>query len=264
MARERYLVNAGEDTIHDPEAEKRAEESVKTRKGKWDNFWFYHKWHVVIGVAAAAVVIATVVSSLKTVRPDYTVGLLTRVAYPQEVADRLGQEMAKYGVDRNGDGKVVVDVQQYQIMPPPSSSGGTASSAGLGSAPQLDPQMAEAYEVKFTGDLQSGTSMIFLADNDSFDGQEKSGNHIFAYTDGSTPPDSATDYDRMRVPLAKCPKLAGLRVTCRTSNGSADVKLLDLMKDAGISMRVYKGSAIEGKQDDYYKASLALFRKLTT
>ncbi len=25
MARERYLVNAGEDTIHDPEAEKKAE-----------------------------------------------------------------------------------------------------------------------------------------------------------------------------------------------------------------------------------------------
>ena len=259
MAREGYLVNAGEDTIHDPEAEKRAEQAVKTPKGKWNNFWFYHKWHVVIGVVAAVIVIATVVSSMKTVQPDYTIGLISRNAYPDEVTSQLGQEMAKYGVDRNHDGKVVVQVMMYQIAPPSASSSlvGSASSA----AP-VDPQMAEAYQVKMIADIQSGTSMIFLTDADSFTSQEKSGNHIFAYNDGSTPKDSATDYDRMRVPLSKCPKFANLQVSYRTTGDPVKVKLTDILKDGGISLRVYKGSAIEGKQDDYYKASKALFPKL--
>ncbi len=98
--------------------------------------------------------------------------------------------------------------------------------------------------------------------SDSFNGQEKSGNHVFAYNDGSTPPDNATDYDKMRVSLSKCPKFANLKVTYQAMTGSANVKLTDILKDGGISLRVYKGSAIEGKQDDYYKASKALFQKL--
>lgn len=261
MAREGYLVNAGEDTIHDPEAEKRAERAVKTPKGKWNNFWYYHKWHVVIGIAVAAVVIGTVVSSMKTVQPDYTVGLISRIAYPDEVTNQLGQEMAKYGVDRNHDGKVVVQVVLYQIAGQSASSSGTASAASAGNT-QVDPQMAAAYQVKLMADVQSGTSMIFLTDANSLTDQEKSGDHVFAYTDGSTPKDSATDYDRMRVPLSKCPKLAKLHVAYQTTNGSADVKLTDILKDGGISLRIYKGSAIEGKQDDYYKASKALYEKL--
>lgn len=260
MARERYLVNAGEDTIHDPEAEKKAEEAVKTPKGKWNNFWFYHKWHVVIGAAIAAIVIGTVVSAMKTVQPDYTIGLISRNAYPDSVTTELGQMIAKYGVDRNHDGKTVVQVQMYQIAALPSKSGNASSSSSKGA--QVDPQVAEAYQVKLIGDIQDGTSMIFITDNDSFKSQEKSGNHVFAYNDGTTPPDNATDYDKMRVPLSQCPKFADLKVTYKAMTGSADVKLTDILKDGGISLRVYKGSAIEGKQDDYYKASKALFQKL--
>lgn len=260
MARERYLVNAGEDTIHDPEAEKKAEEAVKTPKGKWNNFWFYHKLHVVIGVVVAAIVITTIVSATRTVQPDYTVGLISQNAYPDSVTTELGQMMSKYGVDRNHDGKVVVQVQMYQI-PALSSSSGTAASSGPAGA-QVDPQVAQAYQVKLIGDIQGGTSMIFITDKDSFIRQEKSGDHVFAYNEGTTPPDNATDYDKMRIPLSKCPKFANLKVTYKAMTGSTNVKLTDILKDGGISLRVYKGSAIEGKQDDYYRASKELFQKL--
>ncbi len=37
-----------------------------------------------IGVAVAAIVIGTAVSAMKTVQPDYTVGLISRNAYPDE------------------------------------------------------------------------------------------------------------------------------------------------------------------------------------
>ena len=262
MAREGYLVHAGEDTIHDPEAEKKAEQAGKTPHGKWENFWFYHKWHVVIGIAVAAVVIGTVVSTVKTVQPDYTVGLITRNSYPEEVTNQLGQTMAKYGVDRNGDGKVVVQVASYVVTPQSASSAGSGSSSGSGTAGQADPQMEMAYRTKLMADVSTGTSMIFVTDDASFLAQEKAGDHIFAYTDGSTPKDSAADYDKMRVSLSKCPKLANLRITYQTTNGSANMKLTDVLKDGSVSLRIYKGSAIEGKQDDYYKASKALFQKL--
>lgn len=262
MARERYLVNAGEDTIHDPEAEKKAEEEVRTKRGKWDNFWYYHKWHVVIGIVVAAVVIGSVVSSLKTVRPDYSVGLISATAYPSDVTDQLGDEIAKYGTDLNHDGKVTVQVNLYQIADQIASSAAGGSGASSAAAPQVDPQMAAAYQVKLAGDISAGTSMIFLTDEKSFLQQEKAGDHIFAYTDGSTPKDGATDYGRMRAPISKCPKLKNLKVTYQTTEGSADVKLTDILKDGALSLRVYQGTGIDGKQDDYYKASKALFLKL--
>ena len=41
MARDRYLWNAGEDTIHGPSKEQK----VTTKKQKRENFWFYHKFN---------------------------------------------------------------------------------------------------------------------------------------------------------------------------------------------------------------------------
>jgi hypothetical protein len=259
MARERYLVGGGEDTIHDPEAEKKAEEAVRAGRGKWDNFWYYHKWHVLIAAAVVLIVIFSVVSALQTVRPDYNVGLISATNYPSSVTDQLGEEMAKYGDDLNHDGKVIVQVNMYQITNQTASS--ASDSSGIVQQ-QVDPQIAAAYQVKMLGDISTGTSMIFLTDDESFLQQERNGTHIFAYTDGTTPDDNATDYDRMRVSLAKCPKLANVTFTYQTANGAAGVKLADLFKDCSLSLRVYEGSSIEGKQDDYYKASKALFEKL--
>ena len=263
MARERYLVHAGEDTIHDPAAEKKEEELAHTQRGKWENFWYYHKWHVLIAVIAVIVVAASVYSSLQTVKPDYTVGLISATAYPSDMTDELGKEMAKYGADLNHDGKVVVQVNMYQIANQAAASAADSSGLSEGTAAQqVDPQIAAAYQVKLAGDISAGNSMIFLTDEESFLHQEKTGDHLFAYTDGSTPKESAADYDKMRVAIAKCPKLANLNISYKTANGSVNAKLADLFPKSYVSLRVYQGTSIEGKQEDYYKASKALFQKL--
>ena len=44
MSREHLLLHTGEDTIHDPKIEKKN----LSPKDKRKNFWFYHKWHIVI------------------------------------------------------------------------------------------------------------------------------------------------------------------------------------------------------------------------
>ena len=50
MARERYLLGAGEDTIHSGVIE------LKTAKDKRANWWFYHKNHLIIGIIMTIVV----------------------------------------------------------------------------------------------------------------------------------------------------------------------------------------------------------------
>lgn len=243
MAREQYLLHAGEDTIHQPGEDKKPE----TPKKKWENFWYYHRLHILIAVAAALVAGVMIWQSLQTVKPDYTVGLVTQAVYPTSAADSLQAAMQKYGKDLNGDGKVSVEVIQYTVAS--AASGGTSS--GLSGA---DPQMQAAMQVKLTADLSTGTSMIFLTDDATFR-KLQADDHVFAYLDGSTPAETAADYGRMRVPLSECGAFRGLDLGgTRSSGGTGDL---------GISLRIYKGSAVEGKADAYYRDCKELFDKLT-
>ncbi len=243
MAREQYLLHAGEDTIHRPGEDKKPE----TPKKKWENFWYYHRLHILIAVVVAVVAGVMIRQSLQTVKPDYTVGLITQAVYPSADTDALQAAMQKYGKDLNGDGKVAVEVVQYTV----ASSASAGTSSGLSGA---DPQMQAAMQVKLTADLSTGTSMIFLTDDASFR-KLQSDDRVFACLDGSTPEDTAADYGRMRVPLAECGAFRGLSLTGTQSGGGTE--------GLGISLRVYKGSAVEGKADAYYRDSKELFDKLT-
>lgn len=236
MAREQYLLHAGEETIHRPGEDKRPEDPKK----KWENFWYYHRLHVLIAAAVLLLAGFFVWQSLQSVTPDYTVGMITETQCPDSVVEQLQNDMQKYGKDLNGDGKVVVQVDQYTISPSEPGSSGASSGQTL-----ADPQVQEAMQVKLAADLATGTSMIFLTDDASFQSQQAK-NHLFAYLDGSTPPDTETDYGKMRVALEKCPAFSG--------GGAAGYF---------ISLRAYRGTAVGGKSDGYYKACKELFDKLT-
>ena len=107
MARERYLHNAGEDTIHSNEIK------LVTAKDKRKNWWYYHKFHLLIGIIAAALVGNFIYSIATKVEPDYTIALLTSYSMPQNGVTQLEECIAPYADDRNGDGKVVVQVSNY-------------------------------------------------------------------------------------------------------------------------------------------------------
>ena len=244
MAREGYLVNAGKDTIHDPNAEIK----LKTPREKWDNFWFYHKKHVIIGILIAAVAGYMIYDTAHAVQPDYTVGLATQTAYPSQMTDALENEIAKYGKDQNGDGRVVVEVAPYVLY----------AEKNLPSGSVVDPQALVAYQTKFVADISSGTSMIFLTDDETFQ-KVQSEDSIFAYLDGTTPKKGSKDYDKMRIPVSKCPRLSGIKIQIPTVSGSIEAKFPQKLS---LSLRNYYGSGIEGKEESYYKASRELFQKL--
>ena len=231
MARERYLLHAGEEEINRPGAEKKAD----TKKLKWDNFWYYHKLHVIIGLFVV-VLGGFLIHDLTTkVNPDYQIAMITQQSCPEETTDALQDEIAKYGKDLNSDGKVVVQISNYVIAD--TTSSGT-----------VDMNMQAAGQTRLIADLSTGQSMIFITDDDSFQNQQKQ-SQLFAYLDGSTPKADATDFAKMRIALNDCKKL---------SASAAGTKALSM------SMRIYQNTEAAGKKgtETYYTASQKLFNQL--
>lgn len=233
MARERYLLHADEEGKNSPEAEKKPD----TPKSKFDNFMYYHKIHLIILLCVAVVAGIMIRDVVTKVNPDYQIGLVTQQSYPDQLTQALENQIAKYGEDLNGDGKVVVQISNYVIAADPSAT-------------NIDPNMQMAGITRLMGDLQTGESMIFITDDASFKTQQEK-NQVFSYLDGSMPKEGATDYQKMRISLKNCDKLAA---------SAKD------MGDLSISLRVYKGSQLEGKKglESYFAASKRLMDKLTS
>lgn len=106
MAREMYLVGVDEDELKPPEPPKQP----KTPKGKWENFWYHYKWHTIAIAAAALVITVMVVQFVTQPRYDYQVILVTQKALAYGEDKVIADELAKYGRDVNGDGKILVNV----------------------------------------------------------------------------------------------------------------------------------------------------------
>lgn len=248
MARERYLINAGES------AETYGKEPVKpkTPKEKWENFWFYHKWHVIIGCLAAAVGAYLIFQTVSRVEPDYTIGLICSKTYPDDAVGKLEKQMEKYGTDRNKDGKVTVTIVQYNI-----SSSSSAS-------PMADPNAAMAASIKLDADIETFSSALFLTDDANFLANQKQ-LQMFAYLDGTTPAEGAADYDRMRVSYKSC-KAFGSDVFSEnyTDMSGNSYDMSTLFGNLSLSPRILQNTKYENDSNkkSYYNDCLQLMNAL--
>lgn len=242
MARERYLVGTGNETIHDNEI------VLTSKKDIRKNWWYYHKFIVLGVIIAAAVVFSFVYSIVTKVHPDYQIGLLSSVTLPDQVISELQEEFQQYADDRNGDGKVIVQINSYIIGDPETA----------------DPNMLQAAVVKFSADVSSGDSIIFLHDADSFEYVQQSGMEGFwLYKDGTPMPEDKTDIENAMFSWDEVPALANYHVqdTGNESVTSGDYdKLLERYR---VSLRA-KSQTIEKKEETsaYYDDSLALFQRM--
>lgn len=227
MARERYLLHAGEEEINKPGAEK----IIKTRKQKWQNFWYYHKIHVIIIAAAVFVLGIFIKDIMSNVKPDYQIAMITEKPYSEESILKLQNEVTKYADDFNKDGKVNVLVLNY-VIPADESK-------------VIDPNIQMANVTKFQADLAAGSSMIFITDDVSFNDKQKQLN-LFSYLDGKKADNSASDFENMRIKLKDCKNISGLPQE---------------MKDLSISLRNFESSDSSNKK--YYEASKNLLKKFT-
>lgn len=130
-----------------PEKPLTAQEQKKRSRANW---WYYN-WGIVTVAAMVIVGVAYVAHGLlTTVDPDYTVAVVTAEALPDEAVQRLQTALADYAEDANGDGAVVVQVNNYTW----------SADAAL---TDMNGQMAGATQMNT--DLANGESKIWILED---------------------------------------------------------------------------------------------------
>lgn len=243
MARERYLVGAGEDTIHTGVIE------LKTAKDKRSNWWFYHKRHLAVGIVMAAIIGSLIWSVVSKIDPDYSIALLTSYNVPSEVLDSMESYLARYADDRNGDGRIVVHMNNYVF--------GEMTSA-------TDLEATQAMMARFAGDATMGTNIIYIHDSAGLASVSDMLMGFFQYNDGTPMPDTAMDFENAMHPLTEYKAFDNFTAAgSEMSNWTPEV-VKELCSRLRVSVRTAQGSSIE--KDDklmaYYEDSMALLERI--
>ena len=144
MVKEKYL------PFVEPEKEPEPPKTPQQiRKEKFKNFWDYHKWHVALVVGLVVAIVWTAVDLMNRVEPDYTVPYVSQYEIPVEAADELETYLESYADDRNGDGKVVVEVISYQLNSPLLNE---------------EPEKVQAELLTFLGDAEGVINAFYIGD----------------------------------------------------------------------------------------------------
>ena len=242
MARERYLINAGEDTIHSNEIK------LVTAKDKRENWWYYHKRQIIPAILVVALLAVFIHSMATKVDPDYTIGLLTSFTMPETGVQQLEECIAAYADDRNGDGKVVIQVSNYVMSDDASAN----------------PSAQEAAWVRFTADASLNATMIYLHDSTAFSVLEGDFTGFFQYKDGTLMPEDATDYENAMYSWDDIAAFANLQPVGSEDGLYTPEMISELFSRLRVSVRAAEGSSIEKKEKDmdYYNDSMALFERM--
>ena len=164
-----------------------------TPRQKRANWWYYHKWYVLLGVGLLALgsYLGARVLGVGQVKPDYQVAYVGSDALPEETAAALESALADLGTDCNGDGQVVVQLNQY-VMGDNSGEGAVYAYAG---------------STKLMADLNACESYFFLLeDPEAF--QENY--QVLRRLDGSLPEETDQDYESCCLSWSGCPVLREL------------------------------------------------------
>lgn len=172
---------------------KREEQAELSRSEKRKNWWYYHKWHMAIGVVLAGIGASILCHALGVgqVRPDYQVAYIGENALPGDTAAAIEAAFAALGEDLNGDGRVAVRLNQY-----PSTGGADAG-------------MAASAQVTLTADLLERKSCIFLLEDPAW---FQVNYHALRRLDGSLPEEGDRSADGTYLRWADCPALAGVEL----------------------------------------------------
>lgn len=127
----------------DVKPEKAVELTKQQRRRNW---WHYHKWHVLIGGVLVLIAVDWAWSALTQVHPDYQIAYVGTAPLDQEDAAAWEARLSALGSDCNGDGKIVIQLNQYLSV-------------------REDARMTAAANVKLLADLNARESYFFLLED---------------------------------------------------------------------------------------------------
>ena len=201
-------------TIPRPAAPEKSLTAQEQKKRSRANWWYYN-WGIVAVAAMVVVGVAYVAHGLlTTVDPDYTVAVVTAEALPDEAVQHLQTALEAYADDANGDGAVIVQVNNYTW----------SANASL---TDMNGQMAGATQMNT--DLANGESKIWILDDP--DGFEQ------AY--GALSEKLGADWQTKLIPWSSQTALSGLELGSysTTADGSQTVDVQS--RFAGYSVAVF-------------------------
>lgn len=114
MAREFLLRGVKAEELLPPEKI----QAPQTPQGKWDNFWYHYKWHFWGGLFLAVVLGVLGYQIITKDPPDYQIVLVTEIAAWDNSIELMEEELAAFGEDVDGDGKVEVEIQNCFLANP--------------------------------------------------------------------------------------------------------------------------------------------------
>lgn len=176
-------------------------EKVYSKKEKAANWWLYHKWIVLGSVIGVIAIVWIVKDTVFQTRPDYQVAYVGITNLPDDATQALTTALEDFCDDKNGDGQVVVQLNQYTVD---FDSGNDATDAYN--------QMAGV--TKLSADLSNNNSsyIFLLQDPEGFENQTGA----LQYLDATLPDydDEAEthsmDWQKMVYRWTDCPVLMGL------------------------------------------------------
>lgn len=136
------------------------------------NWWYYYKWYVIIGIILLFIVIRLIGGAfgLWEKEPDYQIAYVGKAELPQDTVNVIENAFASVSSDFNGDGEIIVHVNQYVINTSESSE-------------------TFGADVPLIGDIDDCDSYFFLMDDPDYFQREY---HLLAAPDGGCPDE--TDY----------------------------------------------------------------------
>ncbi len=119
-----------------------------TKEQRRRNWWHYHGGYVGLAIVAVLIAVHLVWSTVTKVRPDYQIAYVGSVPLPEEEEAAWVDRLSARGMDCNGDGRVVVQLNQYVV-----------------SRDSDNAMYNYASNVKVMADLESNESYFFLLED---------------------------------------------------------------------------------------------------
>lgn len=194
--------SSGNQSIHG-NAESPDESGISERQRKWKNWWYYYKWYVICGVILVGIIINVVGSylGLWTKAPDFQVAYVGKAQLPADTVAALEQAFTSLASDFNGDGEIIVRVNQY-----------------INGTDNADPETSYyeyASEISLIGDISDCESYFFLMDDPD---QFQRDFQLLACPDGSCPGDTDYSTNDKVIPWSSCPLLARMELGSYSSS----------------------------------------------
>ena len=132
---------------------------------KLDNFWFYYKWHVIIGFIATIILIVTIHDAVTRVEPDISIDCILDAGITYGNTEILASDLEASGTvnDNNDDGKIKCQFTLAQTGRDPSAASADGSmmqvvqlrmAVGESSLIMTEPYILDLYEdYEIFGDL---------------------------------------------------------------------------------------------------------------